>query len=102
MKMNSLVNYMHLPLAGFPSEGRFYRDDFEVHIRACRVGEIREYSMMDESNPNDIIDKMNYMLSQCVKVMFGNMPGSYKDILEHDRFYLIKKSKSSHSRTGKP
>lgn len=91
MKMNSLVNYMHLPLAGFPSEGRFYRDDFEVHIRACRVGEIREYSMMDESNPNDIIDKMNYMLSQCVKVMFGNMPGSYKDILEHDRFYLIKK-----------
>lgn len=91
MKMNSLVNYIHLPLAGFPSQGRFYRDDFEVHIRACRVGEIREYSMMDESNPNDIIDKMNYMLASCTKVMFGSMPGSYKDILEHDRFYLIKK-----------
>lgn len=90
-KMNQLVNFIHLPLAGFPSQGRFYRDDFEVHIRACRVGEIREYSQMDESNPNDIIDKMNYILSQCTKVMFGNMPGSYKDILEHDRFYLIKK-----------
>ena len=40
---------------------------------------------------DDIIDKMNYMLASCTKVMFGNMPGSYKDILDHDRFYLIKR-----------
>lgn len=90
-KMQSLVNFVRLPLESFPSEGRFYSDDFSVHIRAARVGEIREYSMMDESNPNDIIDKMNFMLASCTKISFGNMPGSYKDILDHDRFYLIKR-----------
>ena len=90
-RMNELVNYVRLPLQNFPSMGRFYSEDFEVHIRAARVGEIREYSMMDESNPNDIIDKMNYMLASCAKVSFGGMPGSYKDILDHDRFYLIKR-----------
>lgn len=90
-RMNALVNFVRIPLESFPSMGRFYSDDFSVHIRAARVGEIREYSMMDESNPNDIIDKMNYMLASCTKVLFGNMPGSYKDILDHDRFYLIKR-----------
>ena len=90
-RMNSLVNFIRVPVEMFPSQGRFYADDFNVYIRSCRVGEIREYSMMDESNPNDIIDKMNYMLASCTKVSFGNMPGSYKDILDHDRFYLIKR-----------
>lgn len=90
-KMASLTNYIHLPLSQFPTGGKFYRDDMEVHIRAARVGEIREYSIMDETDPNDIINKMNYMLSSCTKVMFGKFPGSYKDILDHDRFYLIKK-----------
>ena len=90
-RMNDLVNFIRLPLENFPSQGRFYSDDFSVHIRAARVGEIREYSMMDETNPNDIIDKMNFMLASCTKVSFGNMPGSYKDILDHDRFYLIKR-----------
>lgn len=90
-RMSDLVNYIRLPLENFPSQGRFYSEDFSVHIRAARVGEIREYSMMDESNPNDIIDKMNYMLASCTKIQFNNMPGSYKDILDHDRFYLIKR-----------
>lgn len=90
-RMNELVNYVRIPLENFPSQGRFYPDDFSVYIRAARVGEIREYSMMDESNPNDIIDKMNYMIASCTRVNFGDMPGSYKDILDHDRFYLIKR-----------
>jgi len=90
-RMQSLVNFVRIPLENFPSQGRFYSDDFSVYIRSARVGEIREYSMMDESNPNDIIDKMNFMLASCTKISFGNMPGSYKDILDHDRFYLIKR-----------
>lgn len=99
-RMNDLVNYLRIPLNMFPSQGRFYAEDFSVHIRAARVGEIREYSMMDESNPNDIIDKMNYMLSCCTKISFGGMPGSYKDILDHDRFYLIKRIQELTFKTG--
>lgn len=90
-KMKELINFVRLPIEQFPSQGKFYPIDFNVHIRAARVGEIREYSMMDETNPTDIIDKMNYIIASCSKITFGNRIGSYKDILDHDRFYLIKR-----------
>jgi hypothetical protein len=90
-KMQSLVNYVPLVMAELPTQGRFYSPDARIHIRAARVGEVREYSMMDETNPSDVIDKMNYILSSCSKIMFGNMQGSYKDILDHDRFYVLLK-----------
>lgn len=90
-KMSGLIDFIRIPLEALPSEGRFYSDDFGVYIRAARVGEVREYSMMDESNPNDIIDKLNYLVACCTKVNFGSMPGSYKDLLDHDRFFIIKR-----------
>lgn len=88
-KMQSLVNYVPLNMEELPTQGRFYANNVRIYIRAARVGEVREYSMMDETNPNDVIEKMNYILSSCSKIMFGNLQGSYKDILDHDRFYVL-------------
>lgn len=88
-KMQALTDYLPIDMKELPTEGRFYADNVRIYIRAARVGEVREYSMMDETNPNDIIEKMNYILSSCSKVMFGSMQGSYKDILDHDRFYIL-------------
>ena len=36
-KINELVGYTRLDLSSFPSKGKFYRDDFEIHIRAAKV-----------------------------------------------------------------
>lgn len=88
-KMEQLTNYVPLEMESMPTQGRFYAKNVRIYIRAARVGEVREYSMMDETNPNDVIEKMNYILASCSKVMFGNNQGSYKDIMDHDRFYVL-------------
>jgi hypothetical protein len=62
-----------------------------MSIRAARVDEIREFSSIDENDIKDVTDKLTYMVSQCVKVYYGNVPGSYRDLLSADRIVLILK-----------
>lgn len=88
-KMAALIDYHTISLESLPSEGRFYEENMTISIRACRVNEIREFSGVDESNPNDVIDKLGYILASCTKVHFGDRLGSYRDILDHDRLSII-------------
>jgi len=88
-RIQSLTGYIKLDLVNFPSGGQFYREDFEIHIRAARVGEIREFSTLDEENILDVDEKLNSLLVGCTKIMYGNQRGSYRDVLEEDRIYLI-------------
>ena len=88
-RINDLVGHQKLNLGLLPSAGKFYREDLEVHIRAARVGEIREFSTMNEENPKDIDDRLNNIVASCTKIMYGTQRGSYKDIIEGDRIYII-------------
>jgi len=88
-RIQALTGYVKLDLVNFPSAGQFYREDFEIHIRAARVGEIREFSTLDEENILDVDEKLNSLLVNCTKIMYGNQRGSYRDVLEEDRIYLI-------------
>ena len=90
-RVGRLRDYHNIPLDCLPSLGRFYPDDTRISIRAARVDEIREFSAIDESDIKDVTDKLTYMVSQCVKVYYGNIPGSYKDLLSADRIVLILK-----------
>jgi len=46
--------------------------------------------MVDDNNFHDIVEKMNEMLSACVRVKYANgKVGSYLDLRDSDRFYLI-------------
>jgi hypothetical protein len=90
-RVGRLRDYHNIPLDCLPSLGRFYPDNTQISIRAARVDEIREFSAIDENNPKDVIDKLTYMVSQCVKVYYGNVPGSYRDLLNADRIVLILK-----------
>jgi len=88
-RLNSLVGYTTLDLTQFPSQGKFYRDDFEIHIRPAKVAEIRAFSTVDENNLREVDDGLNNLVLSCTKIMYGNQRGSYKDVLEEDRIYLI-------------
>jgi hypothetical protein len=88
-RIQELAGHINLDLFQLPSGGRFYREDFEVHIRAARVGEIRDFSTIDEENLKDVDDKLNSILVSCTKIMYGSQRGSYRDILEEDRIYII-------------
>lgn len=90
-RVNRLRDYHNIPLDCLPSLGRFYPDNTHISIRAARVDEIREFSAIDENDIKDVTDKLTYMVSQCVKVYYGNVPGSYRDLLSADRIVLILK-----------
>lgn len=88
-RIKSTMDYVNLPLDTLPSGGRFYPEGTRILIRAARVNEIREFSMINEEDPKDIRDKMIYIISQCTKVYFGNNLGHFRDILEDDSFVIL-------------
>ena len=90
-RVGVLRDFHNIPLDCLPSLGRFYPDNTRISIRAARVDEIREFSAIDENDIKDVTDKLTYMVSQCVKVYYGNIPGSYRDLLSADRIVLILK-----------
>ena len=87
--LESMLNYIKLDLTSFPSGGRFYPTDMSIHIRAAKVMEIRDFSTIDETNIFDIDEKLNNMLIKCSRIKLGNNLGSYKDIIEEDRIFVI-------------
>jgi hypothetical protein len=49
-----------------------------------------EFVLRDDFDKyKDVVDKLTYMVSQCAKIYYGNVPGSYRDILAADRIALI-------------
>ncbi len=70
--------------------GKFYPDGTRILVRPALVKEIQSYSMVEQSNPYDVIEKMNDMISACVRVKYANDTiGSYLDVKDGDRFYLL-------------
>lgn len=70
--------------------GMFYKSGTQIKIRAAKVHEVQSYSVVDDKNFLDVTEKMNQMLGSCVKVVLpGGKTGSYKDIKDGDRIFII-------------
>ena len=94
------LGYIELKLEYLPSGGRFYPQGTKILIRAATVKEIRHFSTMEELNAFDVDDKLNSILIGCCKVNLGTKMGSYKDILEEDRIYIILSIKEATFKQG--
>ena len=83
------LQYFNFDVKEMPC-GLFYPAGTVVMVRPAQVKEIQSYSMVDDNNFYDIVEKMNDMLSACVRVKYldGSI-GSYLDIKDPDRYYLI-------------
>jgi len=73
----------------FPSIGRYYEADIKVLIKAATVNEIKHFSIIDESDPYSVDDAITDLLKICVKVSYDNKQGSWKDIKEEDKVYIV-------------
>jgi hypothetical protein len=81
--------YMVIPLENLPC-GLFYKPGTKISIRSAKVQEVQAYSVVDDNNYLDITEKMNQILSSSVKYFYPNgSQGSYKDVRDGDRLYLI-------------
>jgi hypothetical protein len=83
------LEYLSVDLDELPL-GIFYQYGTQIKIRAAKVHEVQSYSVVDDKNFLDVTEKMNQLLSSCVKVTLHNgQQGSYKDIKDGDRLYLV-------------
>ena len=86
---SDLLNYLSVDLNALPA-GIFYKPGTKIMIRAAEVHEVQAYSAIVDTNLVDVTEKMNEMLSRCVRIKFPNgSVGSYKDIRDNDRIFLI-------------
>ena len=70
--------------------GSFYPQGTLVMVRPAKVKEIQAYSMVDDENFYDIVEKMNGMLQSCIRVKYADgKVGSYLEIKDQDRLFLI-------------
>ena len=70
--------------------GQFYPQGTLFMVRPAQVIEIQAYSMVDDTNVHDMIEKMNDMLQACVRVKYTDgKVASYLDIKDPDRIFLI-------------
>lgn len=81
--------YFDLDPSNFPSGGIFYRKDIKIRIKSATVKEIRDFSSLDEDSPYEVDEAIINLLTGCTRVSFSDKVGSWKDILEEDRLYLI-------------
>ena len=85
------VGYVEIPIEDLPSGGIFYPQGTRINIRAASGGDIRHWSMMNETELSQIDDALNYIIERCVTISFppGAGVATWKDLKEIDRFYLI-------------
>lgn len=83
------LQYFNFDVTMLPC-GLFYPVGTLIMIRPAQVKEIQSYSMVDDKNFYDIIEKMNLMLQACVRVKYlDGKVGSYLDIRDQDRLFII-------------
>jgi len=79
-----------LDLRGLPSQGLFYPENSELLLRPAKTKEIRHWSTIDENDPIDVRDKINFILNSCTKFSAkGNGPLNFNDFIEIDRYHIL-------------
>jgi hypothetical protein len=70
--------------------GQFYPTGTLFMVRPAQVKEIQAYSMVDDNNFYDIVEKMNDIMQACVRIKYpdGKM-ASYLEIKDQDRLFLV-------------
>ena len=79
-----------LDLRGLPSQGLFYPAGAELLLRPAKTKEIRHWSTIDENDPLDVREKINFILNACTKLrVAGGRPLNFNDFLEVDRYHIL-------------
>lgn len=74
-----------------PSKGRFYPDGSELLIKSAKTKEIRHWSTMDEHDPIDVREKINFILNKCTKFKIKGEPivFNFGDFNEVDKYHIL-------------
>lgn len=90
--LTSKYGWQRILMDNLPSRRKglnFYPADFQITIRSADVPQVRHWSEINEEDAFSIDNAFNDMLLACCKVSMENGQGSYKDLLEEDRIYIL-------------
>jgi len=81
--------WKNIPKENLPSKGFGYPNGFEIAIKSASVSEIRHFSGVDENDRIDLDDKLNSIISKCMKIKWeGGFLDTY-DLWYEDRFFIV-------------
>ncbi len=83
------LGFVEIPLQDLPSHGMFYPAGTKIFVRAASGGDIRKWSMLDETELQQIDNAINEILERCVSISCTETKLAFKDIKEIDRIYLL-------------
>ena len=83
------IGWKNVPMDSLPSQGMFYTNGTQIAIRAATISEIRHWSTIDENDLLGLDDMLNFIIEKCCRIKVPGKPGTFKDLKEIDRFYLI-------------
>lgn len=74
-----------------PSAGMFYPIDIELLLKSAKTKEIRHWSTMDETDPIDIREKINFVLNKCTKFKIKGSPApfNFNDYCDIDKYHIL-------------
>lgn len=73
-----------------PTKCMFSDPDISVHGKPATTKNIRQFTPVVEDTSYQTDEKINYILSECIKVLNPNQRMSYKDLLDIDKiFYML-------------
>lgn len=80
-----------LDLKTLPSGGMFYPENAELLLRSAKTKEIRHWSTIDENDPIDVREKINFILNACTKFKIKGvpLPLNFNDFLEIDKYHIL-------------
>lgn len=67
----------------------FYPESWKFRIKPATVEAIRNWSTLDEDNPNSIDDVFNEMLKNCLAIITPTGNVGWRNICSWDRFFFI-------------
>lgn len=83
------LQYFNFDIKDLPC-GRFYPVGTLLMVRPAQVKEIQAYSMVDDNNFYDIVEKMNGMLQSCIRLKYADGKiGSFLEVKDQDRLFLL-------------
>ena len=68
---------------------KFYPENWNFRIRPATVEAVRNWSMIDEENPNSIDDVFNEILKSCLTIVTPAGPLPWGNIRSWDRFFFV-------------
>jgi hypothetical protein len=85
------IGWKNLPFKNLPSQGLFYFENSEMLLRSAKTKEIRHWSTIDEDDPVDVREKINFILNSLMRFSITGraIPLSHFDITEIDKYHIL-------------